>query len=784
MDPGRSPRTVTYVRVRLTAPLVATPAVLVVAALCHRSAQGLLAVVVALFAAVTIDLMARRTLPGARVFAAATALTAAGFAVWLLEGPTLAATAPKPSIVLFTCALVAVAAGMARLSAPRRWSVPIVIDAVIGSLFYLLLVYHFLDASGAQIHAVALVGAYVAANVSIIGLQMKTQSYTTHRDVSALLVSSAAAIFVIGSLLGMFRFTAGGATLWMSVVTMLAAGLMMWFASATATPGRCALSGEQGAADLRLWRLILVSVLTVFGPATVVVVWHETHDPGYSLEDIRNVGGLALLMGALLITRIVMLVLSLKRSAHLNDVAARAARDLLVSAHPDEVLDALRDEWAQASASPSGAAALSGVVSLSEMVEDLRDRLNLDPLTGLLSQPGLAAAFEPDGAQTVVLVDLDHYRVVSDRQGLVGAEAMLKVAADRLERAASALGGPPLGRAMSERFIVLLSADADAARAAELLHAALAEHAALPDGDVSLRATVALVPSAGTLLETLRRAETAAAVARADQIPTVAYAPGMDADRQASHELRTKIQRPGFLDEVTIQMQPIVRANRETFALEALARWTCDGERIPPVVFVPLVEDVGLIADFERRIVALSLAELSSLPGEDLPVTVNISPQHLAQPGFADWLAGTVAAHGLTPDRLIVEIVESDNPAEMEPSLLRLRGQGFRVYIDDFGTGHSNILRVKGLPVTGVKVAREVFIALKDSPGAFAQLLAFLAAVLPCEPIIEGVEDAVDARRAGPGTLLQGYHYSRPMDPSAVPDWLAAFPPTRQPACA
>lgn len=75
-----------------------------------------------------------------------------------------------------------------------------------------------------------------------------------------------------------------------------------------------------------------------------------------------------------------------------------------------------------------------------------------------------------------------------------------------------------------------------------------------------------------------------------------------------------------------------------------------------------------------------------------------------------------------------------------------------------------------------MKIAREVFLAMKSTPAVFADLLGMMATLLPSPPIVEGVEDAADADVIGRSTLLQGYYFSRPLDPCAVPGWLDDFP--------
>ena len=250
-------------------------------------------------------------------------------------------------------------------------------------------------------------------------------------------------------------------------------------------------------------------------------------------------------------------------------------------------------------------------------------------------------------------------------------------------------------------------------------------------------------------------------------------------------ELERDLDRGLAAGEFELFYQPIIRlADGALAGCEGLARWRHPVRGlVPPCDFIPAAEASGLIERLTDWCVTeavgrhAKLATAAGGAGEGFFVTVNVSGRDLARPHFAARVGDAVAAAGISPECVKLEITESMLMADPERAatiLVDLRARGLGVAIDDFGTGYSSLSHLATMPITTLKIDRSFVLALADSRvnARIVQTILRLAHELGIAAVAEGIEDAATAetlKRMG-CAYGQGYHFARPLP---VPDFVA-----------
>jgi diguanylate cyclase len=233
--------------------------------------------------------------------------------------------------------------------------------------------------------------------------------------------------------------------------------------------------------------------------------------------------------------------------------------------------------------------------------------------------------------------------------------------------------------------------------------------------------------------------------------------------------------------ELQLHYQPVVElATGRVVAAEALLRWRHAGELVPPVQFVPLAEQTGLIVPIGWWAMREACDQAARwFPAHGVAVTVNVSAYQLREDGFADRVLALLADAGVPGEALILEITESvliTDAEEARAVLQELRSQGVRVAVDDFGTGYSSLSYLMSLPVDVLKLDRAFLDPNFGAPEhehrkyAITGAVLQLAAVLDLVTIAEGVEEEGQARaltRLG-CPLAQGYLYAAPVPATEI----------------
>ena len=229
--------------------------------------------------------------------------------------------------------------------------------------------------------------------------------------------------------------------------------------------------------------------------------------------------------------------------------------------------------------------------------------------------------------------------------------------------------------------------------------------------------------------------------------------------------------------------QPVVDLHSgAVVALEALARWHHPQRGVlSPAAFLAVAEDTDIITDLDEAILTRAVHDLAGwLPEHPtLRVNVNLSARHLGDPDLVDRITTATAHAGVSPRLVTLEVTETVLLATAHTErdhLTQLQHHGYRILLDDFGTGFSSIEHVLRLPIDGFKLDRAVTQALDTRVGdAITRALTTLAAELGVTTVIEGIEtptQAVTAQRLG-CTHAQGFLWAPALPTGQVPTYLA-----------
>jgi len=238
-------------------------------------------------------------------------------------------------------------------------------------------------------------------------------------------------------------------------------------------------------------------------------------------------------------------------------------------------------------------------------------------------------------------------------------------------------------------------------------------------------------------------------------------------------DLRHALERGEF----QAYYQPIVDLRRNALAgFEALVRWNHPTKGlISPLEFIPVTEETGMIVPLGRWMLQEACRQLkhwqSELPNAgELTVSVNLSGKQVQQAGLLDDVRDALAASGLSPLSLKLEITESAMMQDTERAtrlLEQLKAMGIRILLDDFGTGYSSLAYLHRLPIDTLKVDRSFVRHLHENQTDrhFVETIVHLAQRLNQDIICEGVEleEQADILAAMGVGYIQGFLYSRPV---------------------
>ena len=423
----------------------------------------------------------------------------------------------------------------------------------------------------------------------------------------------------------------------------------------------------------------------------------------------------------------------------------------------------------------------------------------LDPLTGLSNrakfQEYLDAAVkhceESNDPFAVLFIDLDGFKGVNDSLGHNAGDELLRQVATRLREGVRT--SDRVARFGGDEFLVLLNGARnaeEAERVAQKLLDALSHPITIEGKSVSISGSIGIATHAdrtGVNGDLIRRADAAMYAAKeAGRNACRVYSREFEGQptntRLLAHDLRQAIGQ----QTLQVVYQPIVDgADGRIVGVEALSRWKhpVNGP-IAPDVFIPLAEKFGLIDLLSAWMMTQACAQLSRMikvGNADLFVSMNVSPFQLAGGALVRDLAHAVSQAGIEPSNVRLEVTEGAimaDPVRAASVLGDLTAMGYRISLDDFGTGQSSLAYLQQLPVHCIKIDRSFITGLEKrlEAGPILRAIVGMASGLNCEVLSEGVELAQQRDRllALGCRLMQGFHFARPQSGEDVLDLLAA----------
>ncbi len=430
-----------------------------------------------------------------------------------------------------------------------------------------------------------------------------------------------------------------------------------------------------------------------------------------------------------------------------------------------------------------------------------------DSLTGLDNRArlleglrqALSSAAQAGHSGALLLLDLDHFKLVNEIWGHEQGDRLLQELAQRL---CAARPDALVARLGGDEFALVLEALSpqpehsllEAQQVARQVLAELGKPCRVGALDYPCHASIGIVafgPHHGTAHDPpstlLQRADIALYEAKNRGRQSVCV---FDQHLQASVTARVALEvdaRQALSQQAfSLHYQPQLDSEGVVLGVEALARWEhLRRGWVPPSEFIPLCEDSGLIVPLGEQVLAMACATLAQWrdrePLARLSVSVNVSSRQFRQPGFVGMVEAALAHSDAPPGRLKLELTESvmvDNIEAVVAKMAALKALGVRFSLDDFGTGYSSLAYLKLLPLDQLKIDQSFVrdVLTDGNDAAIARTVIALGRSLGLEVIAEGVE--TEAQRdflAHHGcNTYQGYLYGRPLPQPAFESWLMA----------
>jgi diguanylate cyclase (GGDEF)-like protein len=429
-----------------------------------------------------------------------------------------------------------------------------------------------------------------------------------------------------------------------------------------------------------------------------------------------------------------------------------------------------------------------------------------DVLTGLpnrasfnqLLDLSIKSARRNDRKCAVLFIDLDRFKVINDSLGHAAGDALLIEVSHRLRRCVRE--SDVVVRLGGDEFIVMLNEVADneqTATVAQKVLAAISPAFTLAGQECHTTASIgiAMFPADGADVETLtKNADLAMYLAKEDGKNDFRFfTEGVKTQSIERLMLETSLRHALERNQFSLHYQPKVDlATRQITGVEALLRWTHpDLGMLPPMQFIPLAEEIGLIVPIGRWVLREACAQNMAWQRQGLravSMAVNLSPRQFVDENLLHDIDGALVASGMPPELLQLEVTESmvmQNVPRAIKLLDAIQSRGIRLAIDDFGTGYSSMSLMKQFPIDTIKIDRSFVRDLPDDSEdkAIAQAIIGMGKALGMTVVAEGVETTEQETflRNHACDEMQGFLFSKPVPPEQMSDllrpWLHISPP-------
>lgn len=428
-----------------------------------------------------------------------------------------------------------------------------------------------------------------------------------------------------------------------------------------------------------------------------------------------------------------------------------------------------------------------------------------DPLTDLPNRirfreqvDAALAERKPDEQIALVHLNLDRFKSINNTMGVSAGDTILRQVAERIR--ASAGSENTLARLGSDEFAILQTGRQqpwNVTALVERIRRELSEPFLRGEKQVELSVSmgIAVAPDDGEETDILlKNAAVALSHAKADGRKRERFFTGqMEAQMRLRHALEADLRAAVQKEEFELHYQPLYDLSQRCICgFEALIRWNHPIRgRVPPMDFIPLAEEVGLVVDIGRWVLRQACTDAAQWP-EDIKVAVNVSAIQFTSSDLPQDVGEALAAASLPPSRLELEITESvlmENLDEALPILHALKERGIHIAMDDFGTGYSSLSYLSSFPFDKIKIDKSFVNDIVDNKEAHAIMHAIilLGDALGMRVTVEGVETAAQLAllECEECDEIQGYHISPPRPASEVPRLLSlpALPASEERRC-
>jgi diguanylate cyclase (GGDEF)-like protein/PAS domain S-box-containing protein len=437
------------------------------------------------------------------------------------------------------------------------------------------------------------------------------------------------------------------------------------------------------------------------------------------------------------------------------------------------------------------------ITERAAMLETLQHQARHDPLTDLPNraflqeqiEAALLAAAHCESSVVLLLLDLDRFKEVNDTFGHQQGDQLLLQVGSRLRYALAALSVPgTVARLGGDEFAVLLpmAGEEKACVIVQAIRLAFEDPFTIADMPVQIDVSIGAVfsPIHGKDAQTLlRRADMAMYTAKRTHTGYAFYE--ATADECSPHRLALITALRQAIASTTLQLYYQPKAEVKTGAVrsvEALARWHHPTYgSIPPDQFIPLAEQMGLIAPLTLWALETSLKQCQvwRTAGQEMTIAVNLSMWNLRDITLPDTIGALLQAYDIPASLLCVELTEGVVMTDINRTvevLNRIAALGVRIAVDDFGTGYSSLAYLKRLPIDELKIDRSFVqhMATNQTDATIVRSTVALAHHLGLQVVAEGVEDEITWKLLAEFgcDLIQGYYLSRPVPAAEFEQWL------------
>ncbi len=447
---------------------------------------------------------------------------------------------------------------------------------------------------------------------------------------------------------------------------------------------------------------------------------------------------------------------------------------------------------------------LTGVHCLAKDITEkkhLEDKLNYlayhDYLTTLPNQhffhkqlKNMIDNAESTADFSIFFLDLDRFKTINDSLGHEYGDILLKKVAKRLQRNVPA--NATVFRYGGDEFIVLLEnttiEETEQVATNILKELIVSYHLDGIDIVVSPSIGISVYPSDATDAKTLiKKADNAMYHAkRIGKSNFQFYHDSMVSKIHGNVEMESLLRKAIALEEFLLVYQPQIDAvTNKVYGAEALIRWNNkELGMISPGQFIPLAEDSGLIVPIGEWVIREACQQVKQWQKEGhplFPISVNLSIRQFYQTDLIPVVQNIIEEIGIEPEYLELEITESmAMDADTASTVLHeLKEIGVKIAIDDFGTGYSSLSYLKQFPIDHLKIDQSFIQDISDNGDDedIVSAIITLAHNLKMATIAEGVETEAHIKflQKHQCDVLQGYYFSKPLEPQAFKEWLQAY---------